>query len=99
MAGRSGTRQVLVLLICAGFTCTFAYHALKGRHGLEARYRLAAQAVRLEQTLAGLEAVRAGLERDNALLDPARLDPDMLDEQTRSVLGYAGPRDIVLLQP
>jgi cell division protein FtsB len=32
-----------------------------------------------------------------ALLRSDRLDPDMLDERARALIGYADPRDVILL--
>ena len=32
-----------------------------------------------------------------ALLRSDRIDPDMLDERARALLGYADPRDLILL--
>lgn len=76
----------------------FAYHANQGRHGLEARWRLQVRAELLANELRDLEAVRATLERDTALLAPDTPDPDMLDEQVRRQLGYARAGDRVLIE-
>ena len=74
----------------------FGYHAIKGRHGLEARLRLAAKAEALEQRLAGLETDRARLERRISLLQDDHLDLDLLDETARAALGFVRPGEIVL---
>lgn len=44
-----------------------------------------------------LEAVRAKLVTDVALLTADRPDPDIVDEIARDVLGFAQPEDRILL--
>jgi cell division protein FtsB len=39
----------------------------------------------------------ASLERRVALLRADRIDPDMLEERARVLIGYVDPRDLVLL--
>jgi cell division protein FtsB len=85
-----------VLLLCLGLTAYFAYHAINGRHGLEARTRLVARSQLLEFEIKSLEAVRAKLERDVALLSPDLPNPDLVEEIARDVLGFAHPSDRVL---
>jgi cell division protein FtsB len=47
--------------------------------------------------LAGLKAERAHWERKVSLLRADRIDPDMLDERARALIGYIDPHDLVLL--
>ena len=49
------------------------------------------------RNLAQVKAERALWERRVALLRSDRLDPDMLDERARALLGYVDPRDLTLL--
>ena len=65
-------RQTSVLLLCASLTAYFAYHAIRGKHGLEARSRLSERSMLLEREITSLEAARANLERDVALLGALR---------------------------
>lgn len=85
-----------MLLLCLGLTAYFAYHAINGRHGLEARKRLIERSSLLEFEVKSLEAVRAKLERDVALLSPDLPNPDMVEEVARDVLGFVHPADRVL---
>lgn len=89
-------RQVLVLLACAMSSAYFGYHALHGRHGLEARNRLAERASLLDFEIKSLEAVRGKLHRDVALLSADKPDADMVEEIARDVLGYVHPRDTLV---
>jgi cell division protein FtsB len=88
-----------VLLLCLGWTAYFAYHAIHGRHGLEARKTLIERSSLLEFEIKSLEAVRAMLERDVALLSPDLPNPDLVEEIARDVLGFADPSDRVLAPP
>ena len=97
MARNGKFRQLTVVLLCLGLAGYFGYHATKGRHGLEARFRLTAKAQALHEQLASLEAMLSNLKRDVALLQDEHLDQDSLDEAARSVLGYAADGEIVVL--
>jgi cell division protein FtsB len=52
----------------------------------------------LEFEIKSLEAVRANLERDVALLTPDKPDPDIVEEIAREVLGFVDPRDQVVIR-
>ena len=93
---RARPRQSLVVLFCFGLTAYFAHHALYGRHGFEARQRLIERSSILEFEVRSLEAVRARLERDVALLAPELPHPDLVEEIARDVLGYAHPDDRIV---
>ena len=86
------------LYLFAGlFVGYFAVNAFTGRHGLRAQQDLDQQMASMQRELAELKTERIGLERRVALLRPDRIDPDMLDERARSLIGYVDPRDLVLL--
>jgi cell division protein FtsB len=75
----------------------FAVNAFTGNHGLHAQADLDQQMATLQGELKHLKAERALWERRVALLRTDRIDPDMLDERARALLGYADPRDLTLL--
>jgi cell division protein FtsB len=85
-----------VPLLCLGLTAYFAHHAVHGRHGLEARNRLLERSALLEFEIASLEAVRARLKRDVALLAPDQPHPDLVEETAREVLGYVHTADRIV---
>ena len=60
----SPPRQILVSLFCLFALGYFAYHAVVGKRGLEARTRLVERSRELKPKIARLEAVRSRLERD-----------------------------------
>jgi cell division protein FtsB len=75
----------------------FGVNAYTGNHGLKAKKDLDAQIAALSTELAGLKQTRARWVRRIALLQAESIDPDMLDERARALLGYADPRDVVML--
>lgn len=92
-------QQVLVLLACCSSTAYFAYHALNGRHGLQARNQLMERSELLDFEIRSLETVRSKLQRDVALLAPDVPNPDLVEEIARDVLGYVRPNDRLVRQP
>ncbi len=76
----------------------FLVHMVQGDRGILAWVAVRQQIARTEAKLAIVDAERARLEHHVALLRSNGLDPDMLDEQARRVLGLVGPRDIVVFE-
>jgi cell division protein FtsB len=88
-------RQILVSLFCLLALSYFAYHAIVGKRGLEARARLIERSRELGPEIKRLETVRSRLERDVRLLDAA--DPDIVEELAIELLGFVRPGDRVVL--
>jgi cell division protein FtsB len=84
-------------VFAALFIGYFAVNAFTGNHGLRAQADLDQQLAAMQAELATIKAERAVWERRVALLRSDRLDPDLLDERARSLIGYADPRDLTLL--
>ncbi len=96
--GRNG-RYAVLLAVCLALIAYFSYHAVEGDHGLHRRAALAKKIALLEAELAALKRERRRIERDVALMTTrARTDPDVLDEQARTLLNYAHPDEIVILR-
>jgi len=84
----------------AVFACVFAYlgyHLVQGELGLLAWAQLEQRLDTLEREAVDLRTERQNLEHQVTLLRPNGLDPDMLDEQARAVLGYLHPQDVLIL--
>jgi len=75
----------------------FGVNAFTGAHGLRAQADLDKQLTAMDRELAELKAERAVWERRVSLLRSDKIDPDMLDERARALLGYVDPRDATLL--
>ena len=94
---KSRPRQILVSLFCLCALGYFAYHAIVGKRGIEARSRLIERSRQLAPEIARLEALRARLEQDVRLLNVT--DPDIIEELAIELLGFARPSDRVLVFP
>lgn len=94
---KGSLRQISVLLLCLGLTTSFAYHAIKGRHGLETRSRLIERSSTLEREIRSLETVRAALRAEIALLSRTPPDPDLVSEIAADMLGMVAPGTRVLV--
>jgi len=101
MVSHRRRRAILTALALYSFAALFigyfAVNAFTGNHGLRAQADLDQQLASMQSELTQLKAERALWERRVALLRPDRIDPDMLDESARALLGFADPRDLVLL--
>jgi cell division protein FtsB len=96
---QSKLRPLLVPGGCLLLLAYFAYHAVEGEYGLFALDRLKAREAALQRELAELKERRAPLERRVALMRPASLDPDMIDERARQALNMVHRNDVVILRP
>jgi cell division protein FtsB len=101
MVSHRRRRTILTALglytFAAAFIGYFAVNAFTGNHGLRAQQDLDQQLAAMNEELGSLKAERALWERRVALLRADRLDPDMLDERARSLLGLIDPRDLTLI--
>jgi cell division protein FtsB len=101
MVSHRRRRAILTALglytFAALFIGYFGVNAFTGAHGLRAQADLDHQLVVMQKELTHLKAERAIWERRVSLLRTDRIDPDMLDERARALLGYVDPRDITLL--
>ena len=96
---RSRRFDFIVTCVCALLLGYFAWHASKGPRGYAFRDKLAAKADGLQEKYAVIEQQRLRMENKVALLRPASIDPDLLDELARSRLDMTAPGDVVVIQP
>jgi cell division protein FtsB len=79
------------------FVGYFGVNAFTGAHGLRAQADLDKQMASMDTELAQLKAERAVWQRRVSLLRANQIDPDMLDERARALLGYVDARDVTLI--
>ncbi len=81
-----------------GALCVFylVFHALSGEHGIYALLRDRRELEILKTELSSVQAQNQKLSRDVRLMSPGSLDLDMLDEQSRKILGEAGNDEVVV---
>ena len=75
----------------------FAYHAVQGNYGLLALRDMEGELTDLRVIAAELSAERQLLEARSAKLRPDSLDPEMLGERARDVLGFARADEKVII--
>src|SRR5271167_2651571 len=101
MVTRKRLRSVLTALglyvMAALLIGYFGVNAFSGNHGLKAQQDLDQQIVTLSAELDQVKLDRAQWERRVGLLKADNLDPDMLDENARSLLGYVAPNELTLM--
>ena len=76
----------------------FAYHVVQGDRGLIAWLKLSQQVETAQLQYDETVAKRAAFAHRVRLLQSRSLDPDLLEERARSVLGLAHPDDIIIMQ-
>lgn len=87
-----------VTLVCCALLAFLGWHASKGPRGFAYADRLAAETAKLEEQRKAVAQDRARLESRVVLLRPDSIDPDMLDEQARTVLLAARDNELVVLE-
>jgi cell division protein FtsB len=95
---RPRLRRVVAPVAATLVLCYFGYHAIEGNHGLKAWLSLSAEKAKLSEEAALIHGKRERLEQRVSLMKPDSLDPDMLSEQARAVLGYAHPDEVVVYE-
>ena len=84
-------------VFAALFIGYFAVNAFTGNQGLRAQADLDQQLAAMQAELGTVKAERMVWERRVALLRSDGIDPDMLDERARSLIGYVDARDLTML--
>ena len=96
---RIRARKILPMVLAASVVGYFGYHALHGERGFLAWRELKGDLAAARGVEAQLAQQRLRLDRRTALLRADNLDPDLLEERARALLGYGYPGDLVVLQP
>jgi cell division protein FtsB len=100
--GRSIKRFFLAALwpvVLMAVTVYFGWYGLNGAHGQKALPARQAALTAAQADLIAATAERGDWQQRVASLKSDQLDPDMLDQQARSVLNLAQPNEIVVPYP
>jgi len=93
---RRRLRHAAVPVICACAVVYFGYHAIQGDHGLITYLRYGQYIGSLQTEYEQTVRKRESLEHRVTLLRSSSLDPDLLEERARDVLGFAHPNDRII---
>lgn len=92
-------RQNILTIIGIGLTVYFAYHIGMGERSHFRLMSLENQSVKITEQYENTLAKREQLEARVIKLRPGSIDPDLLEERARIVLGYARPDEHVVILP
>lgn len=92
-------QTIMLHLGAAALIGYFAVQGYNGQYGLIAKRSFEQQHTVLTEQLDALRAQREALQAKVSLLDPSRIDADLLDEEARSLLDLINPKDLVMLRP
>lgn len=96
---RLSFRLVFEIVAPAFLACGIAYYgydAVAGASGYRVLRSLRIEAAERSEEIDKLAAERRRLQKSAEQLSPHSLDPDIVDEKIRSVLGYVAGDDIVV---
>ena len=82
--------------LSVGAIVYFGYHAVHGERGLVRAAQLSQELERSRVTAGETTAERERWQARVQLLRSDSLDPDLLDERARFILGLTGPDEIIL---
>ena len=94
--GRRRVWEILAPALVILLIAYFGYHAVQGHNGLLSYLRLEKELTAQEFQLAQATAERVALERRIHLMRPSSINPDILDEQVRAVLGFAREGEVII---
>ncbi|HBV54406.1 MAG TPA: septum formation initiator precursor [Rhodobacteraceae bacterium] len=93
---RPALGQIIYVGVCLLLSGSFVFAAMQGNYGLFRRAEVVAETQSLQLELTQLDQRVARMENLTKRLSDAYLDLDLLDEQTRSVLGYIRNDEVVI---
>lgn len=90
-------RKAWFPLIIVGLAYYFGSSMMTGQNGYYARKDTLVELELKRAELEVLQTTRQALDKKVSLMAPDNLDPDLLDEQARLVLGLAGDKELVII--
>jgi cell division protein FtsB len=96
LGARRGFGGVIYLVLAFGLGVYFTFAAVQGDYGMFARVAIDAEAATLTEERDRLAAELAEMQNLTRRLSDTYLDLDLLDQQTRDVLGYMRSDEIAI---
>ena len=94
---RSRLRYILWPTIWATLLLYISFHMLQGERGLIAFWKINSEVSAAKATQESLLKEKSILQNRVNLLSPKSLDPDMLEERVRIMLGYSKPNETIII--
>ncbi len=90
-------RQNILAVICFCLSIYFAYHLVAGERSYLRLISLESQIEKTQDLYAQTKENRQAVEHKVVMMRPGSIDPDLLEEQVRTVLGYTRADEKVIL--
>jgi len=90
-------RQIIGPVIGMSVVVYFTYHVVQGDRGLLALGTLLGEVNALQAQVLDVRSERFALENKVKMLRVESLDPDLLEERARAVLGYGNADELVVV--
>ena len=94
---RQRARHVVGPIIGSALVVYIAYNTVQGDRGLIAYWQLTKQVEQARAIEEELDGQRRRLENRVKLMHSGSIDPDMLDERARFLLGYSRPDEYTII--
>ena len=92
-------RHFAIAIALIGFQAYLGFSAIGGQFGIESQKQMLVDIEQLDAERAILAMKIASFEHRIDLLDPEKLDPDLLTERARMLLGYGVPDQTIVMLP
>ncbi len=96
---RRYAQMMLAPLIGAAALFYFSYHIMNGDRGILAWLKLRQNLSQAQETLIQLDTQKQMMERRAILLRPNQIDPDMLEEQARTIMNMTRDGEVMIVLP
>jgi cell division protein FtsB len=96
---RSTLYPLLLYCISGSIGGYFVWHAFNGERGLKTKDEYEHKITALRDELEGLKSEHAQWDQRIALMSGRVIDRDLLDEETRAMLGRVNRNDLVVILP
>ena len=91
--------DLTVTIVCLCLLGFFGWHSLYGKRSFANQDKILIKVAELEGSRDKIKSKRETLEARVTLLRPESIDPDMLEEVARHMLGFTRPNEIVVSEP
>lgn len=95
---RIRSTKLILPIVSIILTLYFAYHLIQGDHGWLAWKKMESQLQESRSKLETLNQEKEAWENRVKLMRPETLDPDMLDERVRHVLGNVKENEVLVIE-